>query len=83
MFTGSRGAEQGHNTVAHDLIRGVLTAMHRFHHALQHQLQKLAPCSGLRSASNSIEPFRSARSASTWLRSLASAARDVRIFPAK
>jgi len=41
------GAEEGHDAVAHDLVDGALVAMHRFHHPLEHRIEKLARFLGI------------------------------------
>jgi hypothetical protein len=42
ILVAHRGAEEGHDPVAHDLVDGALVAMHRFHHPLEHRIEKLA-----------------------------------------
>ena len=78
-----RRAKQGHDAVAHDLIDGALIAVHRGHHALQHRVKDCRASSGSRSASSSIEPFRSAKSTVTCLRSPSSTLFEARIFSAR
>jgi hypothetical protein len=53
------------------------------HHELEHGIEDLAAFSGSRSASNSIEPLRSAKSTVTCLRSPSRAALEGRIFSAR
>ena len=42
IFVRQRGAEQGHDAVAHHLVDGALVVVDRFHHALEHRIQELA-----------------------------------------
>jgi hypothetical protein len=42
ILMGDRGAEQGHNAVAHDLIDRPLVPVDRLHHALEHRVEDLA-----------------------------------------
>ena len=38
IFVGQRGAEQGHDPVAHDLVDGSLVPVDGLHHVFQHRI---------------------------------------------
>ena len=83
ILVGQRRAEQRHDPVAHDLVHGALVAVDRLHHQLEDRIEDFRASSGSRSASNSIEPLRSAKRTVTCLRSPSRAALEVRIFSAR
>ena len=39
ILVGQRGAEEGHDAVAHDLIHGAFVAMDGVHHSLEHRVE--------------------------------------------
>src|SRR4029450_8539380 len=47
ILMGDRGAKQGHDAVAHDLVHGALVAVHGVHHALQDRVEELSGLLGV------------------------------------
>src|SRR5262245_52878979 len=78
ILMGQGSPKQRHNAITHDLVDRALILMDGRHHALQHGVEELPSLLGSRSASSSIEVFRSAKSTMTCLRSPSSAALEVR-----
>jgi hypothetical protein len=58
----NRCPRRGHDAVTHDLVHRPFVAVHGVHHALQYRVDEVAGSSGSRSASNPMEPLRSANS---------------------
>ena len=83
ILMGNWGAKEGHNPSPITWLT-VPSAVDGGHHALQHRIQELSGFLGVaRSASSSMDPFRSAKSTVTCLRSPSRAWREVRIFSAR
>ena len=78
-----RRAEQSHDAIAHHLIDGPLIAVDRRHHPFQHGVEEQAGLLGVAVSQHFMEPFRSAKSTVTCLRSPSSMFREVRIFSAR
>jgi hypothetical protein len=83
VLVGDWRAEQRHDPVAHHLVQGALVAVDGFHHPLKDGIEELARLLGVPVGQQSIEPFRSAKSTVTCLRSPSRAVLDVRIFSAR
>ena len=83
VFVGEGRPEQRHDAIAHDLVDRALIAVDGGHHGSSAGSRSCRASSGSRSPSNSIDPFRSANSTVTCLRSPSSAVREVRIFSAR
>jgi len=84
VFVGDGSAKQRHNAIAEHLIDGALDAVHGVHHQLEGRIEELAARLPDRDRESArCNPFRSANSTVTCLRSPSSALRDVRIFSAR
>jgi hypothetical protein len=79
-----RGAEEGHDPVAHRLVDGTLVVVDGLHHAFEHGIEQLpGPPRVAVGEQLPMDPFRSANSTVTCLRSPSRALREVRIFSAR
>ena len=83
VLMGQWRSKERHDAVAHDLVDGPLGDAPPAIMCSRTESRSCRASSGSRSASSSIEPFRSANSTVTRLRSPSRAGRDARIFSAR
>ena len=82
VLVGDRRPEQGHDAVAGVLVNCSFEAMDTVSEDLEEAVEQRVPLFQIWSAASSIEPFISAKSTVTCLRSPSRALREVRIFSA-